>query len=70
MNTTFTEQERALRRAIMRVIPDYYSWPREEQERYRLTMSAEDRFRIYQVLLKDREFPVSVHDIARSTLLT
>src|ERR1035441_2786044 len=45
-------KETALRRAIIGVKPDYYSWPREIQERYRVTMPDGDMFRINQVLLK------------------
>src|ERR1035438_6145030 len=42
----------ALRRAFMRVKPDYFTWPVEEQERYRVSMPGKDAFRIRQVLLK------------------
>jgi hypothetical protein len=46
------QKEAALRRAVIGVKPDYYSWPPEEQERYRVTMPEEDCFRIQQALLK------------------
>jgi hypothetical protein len=36
----------------MRVQPDYFTWPVEAQERYRVSMPDKDSFRIRQVLLK------------------
>lgn len=36
----------------MAVNPDYFSWEPAEQERYRLNMSEENRFRIKQDVLK------------------
>ena len=36
----------------MRVKPDYFSWPVEALERYRVSMPERDAFRIRQVLLK------------------
>ena len=42
----------ALRRAFMRVNPDYFSWSVEAQERYRVNMPEKDAFRIRQELLK------------------
>ncbi len=46
------EKKAAVRRAIMRINPEYFSWSMEDQERYRVTMSDADRFHIDQVLLK------------------
>jgi hypothetical protein len=46
------QREAALRRAIIGVKPEYYSWPPEVQERYRVTMPDGDRFRIHQALMK------------------
>jgi hypothetical protein len=44
--------EATLQRAIIGVKPDYYSWPPEVQERYRVTMPDGDMFRINQALMK------------------
>lgn len=46
------QREAALRRAIIGVKPDYYSWPSEVQERYRVTMPDRDMFLINQALMK------------------
>jgi len=46
------ERDALVRRALIRVNPAYFSWPLEEQERYRVSMPDEDRFRLKQVLLK------------------
>ncbi len=46
------QKEAALRRAIIRVKPEYYSWSPEAQERYRVTMPEEDLFRINRALLQ------------------
>src|ERR1700722_16899880 len=46
------EQEAALRRAIMRVQPGYFHWPREVQEKYRTSLPEEDSFRIRQTVLR------------------
>ncbi len=40
------EREVALRRAIIRAIPEYYAWPEAEQEQYRLNVSRGKIFRI------------------------
>lgn len=51
----FTQSEAkqaAVRRAIISVVPDYFAWPAEIQERYRATMPDDDRLRIRQALLK------------------
>src|SRR4029450_7783763 len=45
-------REASLRRAIMRVKPEYFSWPLDGQERYRVTMPEADDFRIRQAVLK------------------
>ena len=47
------EREPILRRALMRVKPDYFSWSVEAQERYRVTMPENDTFHIQQVVLQD-----------------
>jgi hypothetical protein len=47
-----TEREAATRRAIIGVVPDYFGWSAEAQERYRATLPKEDRSRIRQSLLK------------------
>ncbi len=54
INVTQSEakQEAAVKRAIISVVPDYFAWPAEIQERYRATMPDEDHLRIRQVLLK------------------
>lgn len=46
------EIDPALRRAFMRVKPDYFTWSVEAQERYRVSMPDKDGFRIRQELLK------------------
>lgn len=45
------EREAALRRALIRVKPEYFSWPTEAQERYRVHMPEDDAFRIEQTVL-------------------
>ena len=45
-------REAILRRAIIRVKPEYFSWPLDVQERYRVTMPEADDFRIRQAVLK------------------
>lgn len=47
-----TQQAAAVRRAIMSVVPEYFSWPTEVQERYRATLPHEDYLRFRQALLK------------------
>jgi hypothetical protein len=44
--------EAAFRRAMMAANPDYFSWDCAAQERYRLALPEEARFRIAQELLK------------------
>jgi hypothetical protein len=42
----------ALRRALMRVHPDYFTLPVEAQERYRMSIPKKDRFLIEKMLLE------------------
>jgi hypothetical protein len=44
--------EAALKQAIIRVKPDYYSWPTEERERYGVNIPDEEEFQIKKLLLK------------------
>jgi len=46
-----SKQEAALRRAIISVVPDYFAWTVDEQERYRANMSDDDNFRIRQIVV-------------------
>jgi hypothetical protein len=46
-----SDREAILRRAIIRAIPDYYSWPEVERERYRLNLPKKQDFLIRQALL-------------------
>jgi hypothetical protein len=46
------EREAILRRALIRVQPEYFSWPLDVQERYRVSIPDEDDFRIRQAVLK------------------
>ncbi|VAX12619.1 hypothetical protein MNBD_GAMMA24-689 [hydrothermal vent metagenome] len=46
------EREAALRRAIIRAIPEYYAWPKAKQEQCRLNISSDKDFRVRQSLLK------------------
>ena len=46
------EREPILRRALMRVKPDYFSWSLEAQEQYRITVPEDDTFHIQQVVLQ------------------
>jgi hypothetical protein len=55
------EREALVRRALIRVKPEYFSWSPANQERYRMTMSKHDRFRLEQTVLK------SLFDIAVKT---
>ncbi len=52
MITTTQDRVAALRRALMRVKPEYFSWPVEQQESYRAVMPEEDWFRIRQTVLQ------------------
>lgn len=46
-----SDREAILRRAIIRAIPDYYSWPEIERERYRLNLPQKQDFLIRRALL-------------------
>lgn len=46
------QREAILRRAIISVKPEYYSWPIEAQERYRVSVPDEDAYRMNQIVLK------------------
>ncbi len=46
-----SKQEAAIRRAIISVVPEYFAWTEEEQERYRATMPDDDNFRIRQIVV-------------------
>ena len=48
-----------LRRAIIKCVPDYFSWDEKHQERYRLDTPEEDFFKIRQFLLREL-FDISV----------
>ncbi len=48
-----------LRRAIIKVVPDYFSWDEKRQEQYRVDTPEEDAFKIKQFLLKEL-FDISV----------
>ncbi len=52
MNPTQTDKDAILRRAIIRVWPDYFSWPESRREQIRLQRSREDDFRIRQAVVK------------------
>jgi hypothetical protein len=47
-----SKREAALRRAIIRVKPEYFAWPVAEQERYRVCLPEQDAFRIEQTMLR------------------
>lgn len=46
-----SKQEAAIRRAIISVVPDYFAWTAEAQERYRANMPDDDDFRIRQIVI-------------------
>ena len=52
-NTILPKQEAAIRRAIISVVPDYFAWTAEAQERYRANMPDDDNFRIRQIVVND-----------------
>ncbi len=58
---TSTEHQSALRRAVIRVIPEYFALPPAEQERYRLNIPEDQEFRTRQALLKTL-FDIDVAD--------
>ncbi len=52
INNEARQREAALRRAIIGAKPEYYSWPPDVQERYRVNMPEEDLSRVQQGLLQ------------------
>jgi hypothetical protein len=42
-----------LRRAMMRVRPEFFSWPRQKRERYGANLPEEDKHRLDQALMKE-----------------
>ena len=50
--TALATLDPALRQALMRVNPEYFAWPLEAQERYRVRMPERDAFRLRQALVK------------------
>src|SRR4030095_3956162 len=42
-----------LRRAVMRVRPEFFAWPAERQERYGVAVPRKDRARLYHELLAE-----------------
>jgi hypothetical protein len=48
-----TDLEEILTRALDAVVPDYCTWPLEQQERYRVDLPKEDDFRIRQIMLRE-----------------
>jgi len=52
MTNTAQEQDAILRTAVMQVKPEYFSWPIEEQERYRVAAQPDEWFRVQQIVLR------------------
>ena len=48
-----------LRRAIIIIIPDYFSWNQKRQEQYRVETPDEDSFSIWKALFREL-FHISV----------
>ena len=42
-----------LKRAIIKFVPDYFSWDKNRQEKYRVDTPEEDEFKIRQFLLRE-----------------
>jgi hypothetical protein len=42
-----------LKRAIIKFVPDYFSWDKKRQEQYRVNTPKEDEFKIRQFLLRE-----------------
>ena len=42
-----------LKRAIIKFVPDYFSWDKKRQEQYRVDTPEEDEFKIRQFLLRE-----------------
>lgn len=53
METDQTKWNTILRRAVIRVQPDYFALPEVERKNYRLQLNTEDGFRIRQTVLKE-----------------
>jgi hypothetical protein len=47
-----SEREAVLRRAIIRVKPEYFAWPVADQECYRVCMPEQDAFRMEQAVVR------------------
>ena len=52
MGVSVGERTAILRRAIIRVKPEYFSWPLDAQEHYRVSIPDEDDFRIRRAVLQ------------------
>lgn len=52
-HTSPCEHSPALRRAIIRTCPEYYSWPSAQRDGFRLGLKGEARFRIQQAPVKE-----------------
>lgn len=48
-----------LKKAIIKIVPDYFSWDKKRQEKYRVDTPEEDAFKIMQFLLREL-FNISV----------
>jgi len=48
-----------LKKAIIKIVPDYFSWDQKRQEQYRVDTPEEDAFKIMQFLLSEL-FDISV----------
>ena len=42
-----------LKKAIIKIVPDYFSWDQKRQEQYRVDTPKEDAFKIRQFLLRE-----------------
>jgi hypothetical protein len=51
-----------LKRAIIKYVPEYFSWDQVRQEQFRVTTPEEDVFKIRQFLLREL-FNISVSDV-------
>ena len=48
-----------LKKAIIKIVPDYFNWDKKRQEQYRVDTPEEDAFKIRQFLLREL-FDISV----------
>jgi hypothetical protein len=48
-----------LKKAIIKIVPDYFSWDKKHQEQYRVDTPEQDAFKIRQFLLREL-FDISV----------